>query len=40
MIDDNKVNENKYIFKSDNKFINNLDLLKKRLIQKLSLKIV
>ena len=33
MIDDNKVNENKYIFKSDNKFINNLDLLKKRLIE-------
>ena len=33
MVDDNKETENKYIFKSDNKFINNIDLLKKRLLE-------
>ncbi len=33
MNQNNLINENKYIFKSDNKFLNNIDLLKKRLTE-------
>ena len=33
MTENSIVFDNKYIFKSDNKFLNNLDLLRKRLIE-------